>query len=55
MSNEMRSLPEKGVLFLGGHQNMTKKLRKHFPMAYEPRSLQELLDVFPIPEGGEIK
>lgn len=31
MSNEMRSLPEKGVLFLGGHQNMTKKLRKHFP------------------------
>ena len=31
MSNEMRSLPEKGVLFLGGHQNMTKKLRKRFP------------------------
>lgn len=24
-------LPEKGVLFLGGHQNMTKKLRQQFP------------------------
>lgn len=24
-------LPQKGVLFLGGHQNMTKKLRQHFP------------------------
>lgn len=24
-------LPQKGVLFLGGHQNMTKKLRRHFP------------------------
>ena len=25
------TLPEKGVLFLGGHQNMTKKLRQQFP------------------------
>ena len=24
-------LPLKGVLFLGGHQNMTKKLRQQFP------------------------
>lgn len=24
-------LPQKGVLFLGGHQNMTKKLRQQFP------------------------
>jgi hypothetical protein len=24
-------LPQKGILFLGGHQNMTKKLRQHFP------------------------
>lgn len=24
-------LPEKGVLFLGGHPNMTKKLRRKFP------------------------
>ena len=24
-------LPRKGVLFLGGHPNMTKKLRQHFP------------------------
>lgn len=24
-------LPKKGVLFLGGHQNMTKKLRQQFP------------------------
>lgn len=24
-------LPRKGVLFLGGHQNMTKKLRQQFP------------------------
>lgn len=24
-------LPQKGVLFLGGHQNMTKKLRQFFP------------------------
>lgn len=31
MSKEKTSLPEKGVLFLGGHQNMTKKLRKRFP------------------------
>lgn len=31
MSKEKTSLPEKGVLFLGGHQNMTKKLRKCFP------------------------
>ena len=26
-----RELPQKGVLFLGGHQNMTKKLRQQFP------------------------
>lgn len=25
------ALPQKGVLFLGGHQNMTKKLRQQFP------------------------
>lgn len=25
------TLPRKGVLFLGGHQNMTKKLRQQFP------------------------
>lgn len=25
------ALPQKGVLFLGGHQNMTKKLRQKFP------------------------
>lgn len=25
------TLPEKGVLFLGGHPNMTKKLRRKFP------------------------
>lgn len=25
------ALPEKGVLFLGGHPNMTKKLRRKFP------------------------
>lgn len=24
-------LPEKGILFLGGHPNMTKKLRQQFP------------------------
>lgn len=24
-------LPQKGVLFLGGHPNMTKKLRQQFP------------------------
>ena len=24
-------LPPKGVLFLGGHQNMTKKLKQQFP------------------------
>ena len=24
-------LPQRGVLFLGGHQNMTKKLRQQFP------------------------
>ena len=30
--NVMRTeLPPKGVLFLGGHQNMTKKLRQQFP------------------------
>ena len=27
----------------------------HPYMDYEPRSLQELLKAFPIPEGGEIK
>ena len=27
----VHGLPQKGVLFLGGHQNMTKKLRQHFP------------------------
>lgn len=26
-----KELPQKGVLFLGGHQNMTKKLRQQFP------------------------
>ena len=32
MRNDLvHGLPEKGVLFLGGHQNMTKKLRQHFP------------------------
>lgn len=31
-SAEIRyELPQKGVLFLGGHQNMTKKLRQQFP------------------------
>ena len=25
------TLPEKGVIFLGGHQNMTKKLRHRYP------------------------
>lgn len=28
---ETTLLPQKGVLFLGGHQNMTKKLRQQFP------------------------
>jgi len=28
---EIKMLPQKGVLFLGGHQNMTKKLRQQFP------------------------
>jgi hypothetical protein len=27
----IKVLPQKGVLFLGGHQNMTKKLRQQFP------------------------
>lgn len=27
----IKGLPQKGVLFLGGHQNMTKKLRQCFP------------------------
>lgn len=27
----INALPRKGVLFLGGHQNMTKKLRQQFP------------------------
>ena len=35
MNNETKNicgvLPQKGVLFLGGHQNMTKKLRQQFP------------------------
>lgn len=34
MSRELENanmLPPKGVLFLGGHQNMTKKLRQQFP------------------------
>ena len=34
MSKEKESLnklPRKGVLFLGGHPNMTKKLRQQFP------------------------
>lgn len=26
-----KELPQKGVLFLGGHPNMTKKLRQQFP------------------------
>ena len=29
--DSVRDLPQKGVIFLGGHQNMTKKLRQHFP------------------------
>ena len=28
---ETMMLPQKGVLFLGGHQNMTKKLRQQIP------------------------
>mgnify|MGYP006785430781 CR=1 FL=1 len=33
MAREVQTmmLPQKGVLFLGGHQNMTKKLRQQFP------------------------
>lgn len=34
MGKEIRqsnSLPQKGVMFLGGHPNMTKKLRQQFP------------------------
>ena len=33
MAREIQAmmLPRKGVLFLGGHQNMTKKLRQQFP------------------------
>lgn len=34
MYREVKStivLPQKGVLFLGGHPNMTKKLRQQFP------------------------
>ena len=27
----VNTLPEKGVVFLGGHQNMIKKLRQQFP------------------------
>lgn len=27
----IQELPKKGVIFLGGHQNMTKKLRQYFP------------------------
>ena len=30
-SGLFNTLPKKGVLFLGGHQNMTKKLRQQFP------------------------
>ena len=30
-ANAMNELPKKGVLFLGGHPNMTKKLRQQFP------------------------
>lgn len=29
--NTLTTLPEKGILFLGGHQNMVKKLRQLFP------------------------
>ena len=29
--NALTLLPEKGVLFLGGHENMVKKLRQEFP------------------------
>ena len=29
--NGINQLPQKGVLFLGGHQNMIKKLRQQFP------------------------
>lgn len=31
MNDHMLSLPSKGILFLGGHQNMIKKLRLRFP------------------------
>lgn len=27
----VQKLPQKGVLFLGGHQNMTKKLHQRYP------------------------
>lgn len=30
-TSAIKGLPQKGVLFLGGHQNMTKKLRQYFP------------------------
>lgn len=30
-TDTLNVLPQKGVLFLGGHQNMTKKLRRCFP------------------------
>lgn len=30
-SDTNMELPQKGVLFLGGHQNMIKKLRQQFP------------------------
>lgn len=29
--NALTLLPEKGILFMGGHQNMVKKLRQQFP------------------------
>lgn len=30
-AKELRKLPPKNILFLGGHQNMTKKLRPLYP------------------------
>ena len=30
-STKAEELPQKGVLFLGGHQNMTKKLKQQYP------------------------
>ena len=29
--DKLNSLPDSGVVFLGGHPNMTKKLKQHYP------------------------